>query len=204
MSIITYTVNGTIGVPIPPYWTGIDSGGYFGPAGASIVGDHFWVTWTGTPCNCIGAAGNPLIGQNYPLPNPIQDVTIQIGDLPYGHNLVYDFGPASNFGYGEWYTNPPSAFSLQQVGGSTGLISTSFGFSGNPDAPNGAFRIGNAIGDTSGTFTGMAVGIPAPVIGSGWLGLLLMTGLLILSTRRRLKGGSFIWPRWSRQAWAIE
>jgi hypothetical protein len=72
MSAITYIVNGTIGAD--SVFTGIDGGGYFGPAGASIVGDHFWVTWIGTPCNCIG--GNPPI---FPLPNPVQDVTISIG-----------------------------------------------------------------------------------------------------------------------------
>jgi hypothetical protein len=152
MSTITYIVNGVIGAQTGPYsyyWTGIDGGG-FGPTGASIVGDHFWATWTGTPCNCIG--GDP---PSFPLPNPIQDVTLQIGTQPYGHNPIYDFGPASNFGYGEWYPGNPPYSGLQQVGGSTGLISTSFGFSVDPDGPNGAFRI--AIGDntinwTSGTF----------------------------------------------------
>ena len=177
MSTITYIVNGTIGAD--SVFTGIDGSGYFG--GGSIVGDHFWVTWIGTPCQCIG--GDP---PSFPLPNPIEDVTISIGNQPYGFNPSLDFGP-SNFAYGEWHTNPPSHFSLQQVGiNGLGVISTSFGFSLNPAAPNGAFQ----IGATSGTFTGMAVGIPAPVIGTGWLGLLLMIGLLILCARRRLKGES--------------
>jgi hypothetical protein len=180
MSAITYIVNGTIGAD-PPYETGIDGGGFFGPPGASIVGDHFWVTWTGTPCNCIGAAGNPLLEQSFPLPNPIIDVTLQIGTQPYDHNPVFDYGTGT---YGEWYTNPPSAFSLQQTGFLTpgNVISTSFGFSVNPAGPNGAF----SFGGTSGTFTDMAVGVPAPAMGSGLLGLLLMIGLLILSTRRLL------------------
>jgi hypothetical protein len=186
MSIITYTVNGTINAETgwySYYWTGIDGSGLFGPAGASIVGDHFWVTWIATDCECIGAAGNALIGAIYPQPNPIQDVTLSIGNQPYGHNPVVDFG--ANFAYGEFFLAPPyHGLNLQQAGTLTGggaIISTSFGFSGNPEGPNGGFRIGN----TSGLFTGMAVGIPAPEIGAGYPGVILALGIIVWLARRR-------------------
>jgi hypothetical protein len=180
MTTITY--NGVIGyennygVPSP----GIDGSGLFGPAGASIVGDHFWITWTGTPCNCIGVnnPNNPLhLYYGYAYPSPITDVTIEIGNQPYGHNQSYDFGPSS-IGYGEFYLHGIGyswpQFTLEQVGLSNGNISTSIGFSGNPQAPNRAF----AIGETTGTFTRMAAGVPGPELGTGWPALILAVGLL--------------------------
>ena len=100
MSLITYTVNGTVGAlgpgPYSNYYTGIDYSGIFGPAGNNIAGDHFWATWTiTTDCDCIGVndPNSPLhLYDGYPYPSPVVDVTLQIGNLPYGQNPTYDFG----------------------------------------------------------------------------------------------------------------
>jgi hypothetical protein len=52
----------------------IDAGGFFGPAGASLGGKDFVVTWTGMPCECSN-----LIA----FPNPITSATLTINDISY-------------------------------------------------------------------------------------------------------------------------
>ncbi len=185
MSVITYTVNGTVSA-VSGFYPAIDGSGLFGPRGTSILGDHFWVTWIGTPCNCTGVNDphSSLIADGYSYPSPILDVTLSIGNQPYGHNPTYDFG--GNETYGEFYFYPPfHGLNIQQAGyfiGGASFISTSFGFSGNPDAWNGAFQI---VGGTSGGFTDMAVGVPAPELGSGWTSLLIVALLWVCFWHRR-------------------
>jgi hypothetical protein len=62
---------------------GIDFGGYFGPAGASLAGAEFTVTWTGTPCNCSS-----------PYAFPVSSAILTI------NNNSYSFG--SDYG-NEWF-----------------------------------------------------------------------------------------------------
>jgi hypothetical protein len=178
MSLITYTVNGTVGAlgpgPYSYYYTGIDGSGVFGPAGASILGDHFWATWTVTGnCQCIGVndPNSPLhLYDNYPYPSPVIDITLQIGNQPYGQNPIYDFGNGGLSAYGEVrLTNPPGGVNtwlqLTTVNGviANGGISSTSGFK---------------IGATSGLLTHTTLGIPGPNVGTGWLGMVMVLGAL--------------------------
>ncbi len=173
MSVITYTVNGIVGA-LPPsfysyYYTGIDYSGVFGPAGASIVGDHFWATWTGIPCECIGVnnPNSPLhLYNGYPYPSPIIDVTLQIGNQPYGHNPVYDFGNGGLYGYGEFRTGG-------DLGGPNTWLQLNDGSNVMSNGGNGSLS-GFRIGGTSGLLTYTAMGIPAPELGTGWTSLLIV------------------------------
>jgi hypothetical protein len=172
---ITYIVNGIIGAN-SFYNNGIDDGGIFGPVGGSLVGDRFLVTWTASSdCECIGAAGNPFIGDNYPLPNPIIDVMLTI------NQITYDFGGGGS--YGEFYLVNGD---LQQAGYYSGnIIGTNQGCC----TANGAFKIylNNGGTLTAGVFIGHNVGVPGPIAGAGLPGLIFASGGLLAWWRRKQK-----------------
>jgi hypothetical protein len=175
---ITYVVSGIIspldGRSISGGTYGIDAGGYFGPRGASIVGNAYTVTWTlASDCECTGGGWSLL-------PNPVIDVVLTIN----GRN--YDFGNYGNFIYGEVYLGDGRTSSnIQQTQSNNGIdmISTSIGFSINPLATGGIFQIGGGgnctCTTTAGGFTGnIIVPIPGPVTSAGLPGLLVSGGFL--------------------------
>lgn len=180
MTVVTYTVNGIVAAYSDAYWTGIDGSGLFGPVGASLVGDHFWTTWTVTDCQCIGAASDPLLKQIYPLPNPVLDVTLQIGTQPYGHNPVVDFGGGSQYTYGEVFFSSDSEglSNWLQMGD---LVGGGRVIANGGDGSTSGFNIGN----TSGLLTHTAIGIPAPDLGSGLVGSIATACLLLVILYRR-------------------
>jgi hypothetical protein len=194
---ITYVVSGVIS-PLGGYSPssgtyGIDAGGYFGPPGASIVGDAYIVTWTlASDCECIGAAGGSF-GRSFPLPNPVIDVVLTI------NGRSYDFGNYGNFVYGEVYLGDGhTSLNIQQTQSSNGtdMISTSVGFSHNPLATGGLFQIGGVGLDggghcsctiTAGGFFNVSVpspiinvSVPSPIMGAGLSGLMLVSGGLLI------------------------
>ena len=141
--------------------TGIDAGGYFGPAGASIVGDHYTVTWTlASDCECIGQGFGA-----FPLPNPVIDVVLTI------NGRDYDFGNYGQFIYGEVYLGVAPGLNIQQTA-TTGSdrISTNA-----VSGLGGAFEISGG-GDcscvvTAGKFN-FTGAVPGPVAGAGLPGAL--------------------------------
>jgi len=179
---ITYTASGVIaawpGTAISGETWGIDGGGYFGSAGASLVGAPYAVTWTATDCECIGAANYAPLASSYPKPNPIVDVTLTI------NGFTYDFG--GNGWYGAFYFNDQATGYFD--GGS--FIETSVGVAPTPGI-QGSFQIINNRSSTLQFTSGMfqeapvvvnrlaSVSVPGPVAGSGLPGLLMAcAGLL--------------------------
>ena len=184
MSLIEYSVSGVIagggtGISGEPY--GVDGGGYFGPAGGSIVGLPFTVTWTATDCECIG--GMP---PSYLLPNPIADVSLQIG------NVTYDFGAGG--WYGEFSINsPPNNF--QQ---SAWLDGSQIGTNSNGGPTLGSFEIEDGpdfnTNYSAGIFMDLAP-VPGPELGSGLAGG-LTGGLTVVIVAVAMLG-------WRRRRWTL-
>ena len=75
---VTYVVNGQISAVDSSNFTGIDGAGLFGPAGASLVGDHYVATWVANDCECFGG---PALG----TPNPVLSASLSVN----GHTFVF-------------------------------------------------------------------------------------------------------------------
>jgi hypothetical protein len=91
---------------------------------------------------------------------------LQIGNQPYGHNPVYDFGNGGLNAYGEFRTS-----------GDLGGLNTWLQLNdGNNVMSNGGIgsTSGFRIGGTSGLLTLTTLGIPAPELGTGWTSLLIL------------------------------
>jgi hypothetical protein len=174
--VVTLTYSGTIAPAIigPSYSTvyGYDFGGYFGPAGASIAGDPFTVTWTGIDCNCAGTASF----------NPVIDAVLTIN----GHSFDLGAGGPGLSAYNDFYDNlhQVEIGTLQtQNGGLSylpliqGSMTTEYAGYGNQPygtpGHDGVFYL--HLSDDSSQWTQAFLtidAVPAPVIGAGLPGLL--------------------------------
>ena len=190
---ISYTVTGVIAPIVEDFageTTGTDGGGFFGPAGGSIIGDRYTVVWTANNCGCTGAGNSPFApaSNSFPLPDPILDVTLTI------NGITFDFG-APDY-YGEFYLpgeDPINlSLNLQQAAYLHGNdeISTSVGFALDPSV-GGAFEI-NETDDTSKGTAGVfgAQAVPGPLAGAGLPGLIFASGGLLTWWRRKRKAVS--------------
>jgi hypothetical protein len=101
MATITVQVLGSVIPQLPndPWGRdGIDHAGIFGPAGANLVGDAFFVNWTGSDCLCANQ------GSNNQAPNPVFDAVLTINqhsfDFPVGQfgDMFRDFQQVNNIG----------------------------------------------------------------------------------------------------------
>jgi hypothetical protein len=165
--VVTVTVTGVVApaVVFAGNTYGVDGGGYFGPAGASLVGDPFTVTWTGFNCNCGGTSTF----------NPVLDATLTI------NGITFDFGPGlgpyNDFGDG-----------LHQVVVAPGNVqlTTRYAQWGGPSGQDGVFYIQQCcVANTQAFLTILFPPVPGPVVGAGLPGLILASGGLLGWWRRR-------------------
>jgi hypothetical protein len=187
----------------------IDHTGIFGPGGASLTGDAFMAVWTmntNCACNFITSdevAGGSFYGSESPVLSSIltiQGHSVNFGPGIYGVMQVYNNGPNHAPGYGSGTYQNVTVDPLAHIAMNTFVDSDTLAFSGflnqpfsyvvNPLTDNtvhpfgigGSFELGSLQGYfnvNTITLSNPTFAVPAPVLGAGMPGAILVWGAFL-------------------------
>lgn len=165
--VVTNTPNGTYG---------IDYGGYFGPAGASLAGDPYTVVWTASDCGAFCL-------------NPVINAVLTIN----GHS--YDFGSGSNSIFRP--NDPLDPFEqVQQLSGVFLSLTTRQQSQILPvDNPaGGVFYIPSTQAFL--TVDPAPLPVPGPIVGTGPSSLVLLAAFIRIAKWRSFRSSRSRLGRW--------